>query len=68
MVEKSSKSIENKCTHSAIRLVLNGKDAHRKGNSKHVRSWSKSQVISAVFFASKIQKSQRISVPTLQWL
>ena len=38
---KSSKSIENKCTHYAFRLFLKGKHAHHKGNTRHVRSWSK---------------------------
>ena len=52
---ESSKSSENKCTHWALRLVLIGKHAHRKGNIKHVRTWS--QAISINFgclFQSKI--------------
>ena len=35
MVEKSSKSIEKRCSHCAIRLVLLGKPAPRNGNIKH---------------------------------
>ena len=31
MVKKSSKYIENKCSHWALRLILIGKHAHRKG-------------------------------------
>ena len=52
---KSSKSIENKCTHWALRLVLIGKHAHQKGNIKHVRTWSQaiSSNISSLF-TSKI--------------
>ena len=54
---ESSKSIENKCTHWALRLVLIGKHAQCKGNIKHVRTWS--QAISSNFsclFRSKIAK------------
>ena len=40
--QKSSKSIENKYTHCAIRLLLIGKHAQRVGNIRHVRSWSES--------------------------
>ena len=47
MVEKSSKSIENKNTHWAMRLVLIGKHAHRKGNINNVRK--QSQAISSNF-------------------
>ena len=47
MVEKSSKYIANECSHCALRLLLIGKDAHRKGNIKHVRNWS--QAISSNF-------------------
>ena len=48
MVKKSSKSIENRCTHFALRLVLIGKHAHRKGNIRHVRNRSKA-IASNVF-------------------
>ena len=54
---KPLKFIENRCTHWALRLILIGKDAHRKGNIKHVRTWS--QAISSNFsclFRSKIAK------------
>ena len=57
MVENSSKSIENKYTHLALRPVLIGKHAHRTGNIKHVRTLS--QAISSNFsclFRSKIAK------------
>ena len=57
MVEKSSKNIENKCSHGALRLVLIGKDAHQKGNIRHVRTWL--QAISSnlsCLFRSKIAK------------
>ena len=57
MVEKSSEYIENKCCHWALQLILIGKDAHRKGNIKHVRTWF--QAISSNFsrlFRSKIAK------------
>ena len=39
--KKSSKSIENKCTHCALPLVLTEKHAHCKRNIRHVRYWSK---------------------------
>ena len=55
--KKSSKFIENKCSHCALRLILIGKDAHPKGNIRHVRSWS--QTISCNFsclFRSKMAK------------
>ena len=45
-----------------FRPILIGKHAHRKGNIKHVRSWSKA--ISVVFLNRNWQKSQRLSVPT----
>ena len=58
MVEKASKYIENKCSNWALRLILIGKDAHRKGkNIRHVRTLS--QAISSNFsclFRSKIAK------------
>ena len=47
MVEKSSKYIKNKCSHWALGLILIGKDARRKGNIKHVRTWL--QAISSTF-------------------
>ena len=57
MVEKSSKSIENACTHCALRLFLTVKHAHRKGNIRHVRNWSKAIARNVrVFFRSKIAK------------
>ena len=55
MVEKSSKYIENKCSHCALRLILIGKYAHRKGSIRHARNWAKA--ISSNFsciFRSKI--------------
>ena len=58
MVKESSKSIKNKCSHWAFRPILIGKHAYRKGNIKHVRSWSKA--ISAVFLHRNWQRSQRI--------
>ena len=57
MVKKTSKSTENKCSHCALQLILIGKDAHRKGNIRHVIDWS--QAISGHFsclFRSKIAK------------
>ena len=54
---ESLKSIENRCTHWAMRLFLVGKHAHGKGNIRHVRTWS--QAISSNFsclFRSKIAK------------
>ena len=57
MVKKTSKSTENKCSHCALRLILIGKDAHRKGNIRHVINWS--QAISghlSCLFRSKIAK------------
>ena len=57
MVEKSSKYIINKCSHFALRLILIGKDAHRKGNIRHVGNWL--QAFSSNFsclFRSKIAK------------
>ena len=57
MVEKSLKYIENKCPHCALQLILIGKDAHCKGNIRHVTNWS--QVISGNFsclFRPKIAK------------
>ena len=57
MVEKSLKYIENKCPHCALQLILIGKDAHCKGNIRHVTNWS--QVISNNFsclFRPKIAK------------
>ena len=57
MVDKSSKSNENRCTHCAIRLVLIGKDAHRKGNIRYVRNWSQAiESNFSCFFSSKIVK------------
>ena len=56
-MEKSSKTIESKCSHWAFRPILIGKLAHRKGNIKHVRTWS--QAISSNFsslFPSKRAK------------
>ena len=56
MVEISSKSIENKCTHCVIQLKK-GKNGHSKGNIKHVKNWL--QAISSNFsclFRSKIAK------------
>ena len=38
---KPLKFIENGWTHFALRLFLIGKCAHRKGNIKHVWTWSK---------------------------
>ena len=58
---KSSKTIENKCSHSAFRPTLIGKLAHRKGNIKHVRTWS--QAISSNFsclLRSKIAKIAKV--------
>ena len=50
MVGKSLKSIKNRSTHCAIRLVLIGKDAHRKGKITYVRIGLKpSKVISVAF-------------------
>ena len=40
MVEKSE-YIKNKCSHCAARLILIGKDAHQKGNIRHIKSCSK---------------------------
>ena len=54
---KSLKFIENGCTHCALRLFFIGKCPHRKGNIKHVWTWSKA--ISSNFsgiFRSKIAK------------
>ena len=54
---KPLKLIENRCSHWALRLILIGKDADRKGNIKHVRTWS--QAISSnsrCLFRSKIAK------------
>ena len=54
MVKKSSKYIENKCSHCALRLILIRKDAHSIGN---IRNWS--QAISSNFsclFRLKIAK------------
>ena len=50
MVEKSSKSIENKCTNCAMQLVLIGKHAHHKGNIRHVRYWSKAIACNFSYF------------------
>ena len=49
--------MENKCSHCALRLILIAKDAHRKGNIRHVRNWL--QAISSSFsclFRSKTAK------------
>ena len=62
-VDKSLKYIENKCSNYALQIILIGKEAHRKGNIRHVRNWW--QAISNNFtclFRSKIAKSQEISV------
>ena len=56
MVEKSSKSIEYKCTNCAIRLVFIGKDAHYKGNIKDIRNGS--QVISDDFLDDFLDRKQ----------
>ena len=54
---KPLKFIENGCTHCTLRLFFIEKCAHRKGNIKHVWTWSKG--ISSNFscpFRSKIAK------------
>ena len=56
--KKASKYIENKCSHCVLRLILIGKDAHRKGNIRHVRSWSEVIKMSfqSFFLKSKLAK------------
>ena len=63
MVEKTSKSIENKCTNCELRLVL----IEIPKNILDMLDISRqpSQVISVVFSHQKKQKWQRISVPTV---
>ena len=63
MVEKSSKSNENKCTHCAMRLVLIGKHAHSKGNIRHVRYSSKAIAsLQLLIFYIKNRKNRKRSV------
>ena len=61
MVKKSSKYIENKCSHWAFWPIWIGKPAHRKGNIKHVWTWS--QAISSdvsCLFTTKIAKIAKV--------